>query len=179
MIGTILLFLGMCVWNVVFFFFCGYWQQMSLNIDYGIDLFFGVLAIILLALGETSIIKQLHYRQKFRQYEKKVFDKKFVRQCALLIVFHIAAICFMYKLVYVQSVFYIAILAFVLSTGWLRGSKTLWMSKEASYFLNETGKLYNVESVAENGKAFELSCTRVGERDRIITIEKKKTIKDM
>lgn len=165
-----------CVWNVLFFFLCGYWQQMYLNVEWFIDLFFGILAVILLALGEIGVFWQIYYRNRFRTCKREVFDKKFIRQCVLLVLYHIVVVGFISSIVYVQSVFYIALFAVVLSTGWLRGSKTLWTSQEDSYFLTETGKLYHVEAVTENAKVIEIACTALGERDRTITIEKKPEI---
>ncbi len=161
------------IWNVLFFYLCGYWQQMHLNIDSFIDLFFGVLAVILLSLGEASVIRQIYYRTRFRTLKRKAFDRKFIRQCVLLLFYHMIVISFLLALVYVQSLFYIAILVVVFCGGWLQGSKTLWTGEEDSYYLNESGKLYHVESVVENDKVFELACTRTGERDRTITIPKK------
>lgn len=176
MIKKIIVFLATCMWNVLFFYLCGYWQQMHLNAEWFIDLFFGVLAVILMAFGEANVIWQIYYRNKLRTCTKKVFDKKYIRQCVLLMLYHAIVLYFLRVIVFVQSVFYISLLAVVLSLGWLRGSKTLWTSEEASYFLTETGKLYHVESVMENEKVFELACTREGERDRTITIEKKAVI---
>ena len=61
----------------------------------------------------------------------------------------------------------------ILSVGWVKGSEILWSSEKDAYYLIGNGKVYNVENIMENTKVFELSCTRKGERDRVITIEKK------
>lgn len=170
------IFLGTCVWNVLFFSLCGYWQQMHLNVEWYIDLFFGILAVLLMGLGETSVIWQLYHRYKFRACARKTFDKKFLRQCVLLGLYYVIVSVFLLSIEVVQSVFYIALLAAVLSTGWIVGSRTLWTSQEESYYMTEGGKLYHVESVTENEKVFEIACTRAGERDRTITVEKKQKI---
>lgn len=166
-------FFSACVWNVLFFFMCGYWQQMLLNVEWFIDLFFGVLAVILLSLGEVSVIRQIYYRKQFRHCTLKEFDKRFLRQCVFLVAYHVVVLCLVLTMVVVQSLFYMSLIAAVFSVGWLRGSRTLWTSETESYFLEDNGKLYQVESVMENTKVFEIACTRVGERDRTITIEKK------
>lgn len=169
-------FLLLCVWNILFFYLCGYWQQMHLNVEWFIDLFFGGVAVILLALGEVSVIRQIYYRKQFNSCTLKTFDKRFVRQCVLLVLYHVAVLCLLLVMEVVQSVFYISLAAMVFSLGWLRGSRTLWTGEEKNYFLEDNGKLYHVESVMENTKVYEISCTRAGERDRTITIEKKELL---
>ena len=94
----------------------------------------------------------------------------------LLALYYIIVLCFLKMIVIGESLFYIALLAAVLSPGWLAGSRTLWTSEAESYYMTEGGKLYHVESVVENSKVFEIACTRAGERDRTITIEKKQKI---
>lgn len=170
----ILIFIIACIWNILFLYLCGFWQQIPLNIDYFIDIFFGVLSVILLSLGNVSVIIQILCRVKFAKLQKKIFDIKFIRQCILFAVFYVGSIIYVRELVFVHGAFYVALFAFVMSVGWLGGSRVLWISEEKSYYLNESGKLYHVEAVVENDKVFELACTRKGERDRIITIEKKK-----
>lgn len=170
----IFIFIAACLWNILFLYLCGFWQQIPLNIDYFIDIFFGVLSVLLLALGNTSVIIQIICRVKFSKLKKKVFDKKFIRQCILFVIFYVGSALYVRELVYVHGAFYVALFAFVMSVGWLGGSRTLWQGEEGGFFLNEVGKLYTVTSVVENDKVFELACTRKGERDRMITIEKKK-----
>lgn len=170
----ILIFLAGCIWNILFLYLCGFWQQIPLNIDYFIDIFFGVLSVLLLSLGNTSVIIQLICRVKFGKLQRKVFDKKFIRQCILFIVFYVGSALYVRELVFVHGAFYVALFAFVMSVGWLSGSRTLWMREGNGFYLNETCKLYNVTSVVENEKVYELACTRKGERDRTITIEKQK-----
>lgn len=169
-----LLFLVACIWNILFFYICGFWQQIPLNIDYFIDIFFGVLSVSLLSLGNVSVVIQILCRVKFRKLKRKVFDKKFIRQCILFLVFYIGSIFYVQELVFAHGAFYVALFAFIMSVGWLGGSRTLWMGEDGGYYLNEVVKLYHVTTVMENDKVFELACTRVGERDRTITIEKKK-----
>ena len=170
----ILIFIAACIWNIIFLYLCGFWQQIPLNIDYFIDIFFGVLSVLLLSLGNVSVITQIVGRIKFKELKRKTFDKKFLRQCILLVIFYVGSLVYVRELVFVHGAFYVALFAFVMSVGWLGGSRTLWMGAEGGFYLNETGKLYHVSAVVENDKVFELACTRKGERDRTITIEKKK-----
>lgn len=169
-----LVFIAACLWNILFFYICGFWQQIPLNIDYFIDIFFGVLSVLLLSLGNTSVMMQIICRVKFSKLKKKVFDKKFIRQCILFVIFYVGSALYVRELVYVHGAFYVALFAFVMSVGWLGGSRTLWQGEEGGFYLNEVGKLYTVTSVVENDKVFDLACTRKGERDRTITIEKKR-----
>lgn len=163
--------------NVLFFHLCGYWQQMQyLEVSY-IDLFFGIIAVIVLALGETSIIIQIYYRYKFRALQKRAFDKRFWLQCFLIVFFYCASVYFSTVLIYSYSIFYIAILAFLSSIGWMKGSRVLWSGETESYYQNERCKLYTVSNVMENDEVFELACSASGERDRTITIAKKKNVK--
>lgn len=163
----------MVVWNVIFFFICGYWQQMNLSEDYGADLLFGVIAIVFIALGEASVLQQLYLMKKFKNYEMQVFEYRLVKQILLLIVFHVGVIVLMCNLIIVGSIFYISAFGWILSVGWVKGSEILWRRDEDAFYLIGNGKVYNVENIVENTKVFELSCTRKGERDRVITIEKK------
>ena len=168
------LFLPACLWNILFLFLCGFWQQIPLNIDYFIDIFFGVLSVLLLSAGNVSVIMQIVCRVKYRAWKRKVFDKRFLRQCILFVIFYVGSLLYVRELVFVHGAFYVALLAFVMSVGWLGGSRTLWMGETGGFYLNEACKLYQVTDVVENDKVYELACTRKGERDRTITIEKKK-----
>ena len=156
-------FILMCIWNALFFFLCGYWQQMNLMVDLGVDLGFGVIAVIFISLGEASVIQQ-------------VFEYRLVKQIVLLLIFHLGVFLLRTNLINIHGIFYISAFALLLSMGWLKGSEILWIGEDASYYMIENGKVYNVVNVMENTKVFELSCTGKGERDRVITIEKKEAI---
>lgn len=169
-------FVMMLVWNILFFFLCGYWQRIDVKMDRGVGLVSGIIAVIVIALGEASVIQQLYLGKKWKDYKKQVFENRMIKQIFLLIVFHIGLVLIVSNLINVDGIFYVAILGILLSMGWMSGSDILWTSEEASYYLIGNGKIYNVENVMENTKVFELSCTRKGERDRVITIEKKEAI---
>lgn len=169
----LLIFVAACVWNIAFLYLCGFWQQIPLNEDYYIDILFGVLSVFLLSMGNVSVVLQIVCRKRFAKLQKKVFDKKFIRQCVLFLIFYVGSLLYVRELVFELGAFYVALLAFVMSVGWLSGSRVLWKGEENSYYLNEGCKLYKVENILENDKVFELACTRAGERDRTITIEKR------
>ena len=173
MLKKIHFWLIMAVWNVIFFFICGYWQQMDLAVDYGADLLFGLVAIVFIALGESSVVHQIYLMKKFKEYKMQVFEYRMVKQIFLLIVFHVGVFVLMCNLINVDSIFYISAFGWILSVGWVKGSEILWSSEADAFYLIGNGKVYNVENIMENTKVFELSCTRKGERDRVITIEKK------
>ena len=164
------------VWNVVLFWLCGYWQQANVRVDSGVALVAGIIAVIVIALGEASVIQQFYMMAKYKKHKMQVFEYRLFRQIIILVVFHVALVMLKSNLINIQGVFYIAAIGIFLSMGWLKGSEILWTSEEKSYYLIGNGKVYNVENVMENTKVFDLSCTRKGERDRVITIEKKEAI---
>ena len=164
------------VWNVVFFFLCNYWQRMDVEMDLGVGLAAGIIAVIVIALGEASVVQQFYLSAKWKSYQKRVFENRIIKQIILLILFHVLAVLIVSNLINIHGVFYVAAIGIFLSMGWLKGSEILWTSEEKGYYLIGNGNIYNVENVMENTKVFELSCTRKGERDRVITIEKKEAI---
>ncbi len=164
------------VWNVALFWLCDYWQQANVKADVGVTLAAGIIAVIVIALGEASVIQQMYMMAKCKKHKMQVFEYRLFKQIFILVVFHVGLVVLKSNLIYIQGVFYIAAIGIFLSMWWLRGSEILWTSEEKSYYLIGNGKIYNVENVMENTKVFELSCTRKGERDRVITIEKKDAI---
>lgn len=169
-------FIVTLIWNVALFWLCGYWQQADVKADVGVTLVAGIIAVIVLALGEASVIQQFYMMSKCKKHKMQVFEYRLFKQIFVLIVFHVVLAVLKSNLINIQGVFYIAAVAIFLSMGWIKGSEILWSSEEKSYYLIGNGNIYNVENIMENTKVFELSCTRKGERDRIITIEKKDAI---
>lgn len=172
-------FVIMLVWNVVLFFLFGYWQQMNAQMDFGIGLAVGIIAVIVIALGEASLLQQFYLCAKWKSHKMQVFEYRLVKQIILLVLFHVVALLIVNNLININGIFYVAVIGVFLSMGWLKGSEILWTSDGTGYYLIANGNIYNVESVMENTKVFELSCTRKGERDRVITIEKKESIDDL
>lgn len=169
-------FIVMLVWNVALFWLCDYWQQVNVKADLGVSLAAGIIAVIVIALGEASVIQQFYLMRKCKGHKMQVFEYGLFKQIFLLVLFHVGLVVLKSNLINIQGVFYMAALGIFLSMGWLKGSEILWISEATSYYLIGNGKVYNVENVMENTKVFELSCTRKGERDRVITIEKKDAI---
>lgn len=166
----------MLVWNILFFFLCEYWQRMNVEMDKGVGLAVGIIAVIVLALGEASVVQQFYLCAKWKTYKMQVFEYRLVKQIVLLVVFHVCAVLIVNNLVNINGVFYVAALGIFFSMGWLKGSEILWTAEGVGHYLIGNGNVYHVESYTENTKVFELSCTRKGERDRVITIEKKEAI---
>lgn len=169
-------FIVTLVWNVVLFWLCDYWQQVNVKADMGVTLAAGIVAVIVIALGEAGVIQQIYMMAKCKKHKMQVFEYRLFKQIFLLVLFHVGVVVLKSNLINIQGVFYMAALGIFLSMGWLKGSEILWTSEEKGYYLIGNGKIYNVENIMENTKVFELSCTRKGERDRVITIEKKEAI---
>ncbi|MBQ9122261.1 MAG: hypothetical protein IJY10_02070 [Lachnospiraceae bacterium] len=169
----IIIFVVTVLFNAAFLFLCGYGQDLQPHTASYIDAFFGVVTVVLLGLGETSVIQQLYLKDKFRDGERRLFDHKLWRQCFFLVLYYVIAILFVASIIYTYSVFYVAVLALVLCPFWISGSRTLWTG-QASYYLNDLGILYKVSNVMENEEVVEMLCQREGDRERTITIAKKK-----
>ncbi len=160
--------------NTVFFFLCGYWQDIAQSKYKFIDILFGVLAVIGLSSGITSIIQQIYCRKKLSSLTKRELSFRFPLQCLLLIVYYVGALLLMLELVFNFSVFYLAAFGAFFSLFLQRGSQVLWTGEEKSYYLDETGRLFTVNNINENDDAMELACSIEGDRDRNITIYKRK-----
>lgn len=129
--------------------------------------------MLALAVGESSVIWQLLLKDRFRSLKRRRFDYKLWRQCIAIFLYYAISIVFVSAIVYTYSVFYIAVFALILCPFWVTGSRTLWMGEEA-YYLNDLGRLYKVSKVMENDEVVEMLCQRPGDRERTITIAKKK-----
>lgn len=179
----IILFLATVLFNVLFLKLCGYGSQLQPLTSDAIEPFFGVLMVLLLGLGEVSVIQQFYLRDKYRAYKSRAFDYKLWKQSVALVTFYAFAIVLVASVEYVYGVFYIAVAAVVLSFFWMTGSRTLWtignveVDEEAvGYYLDDLGKLYEVKNVMENDEVVEVLCQAAGDRERTITIIKKKQL---
>ncbi len=177
----IIIFIVTVLFNVAFLYLCGYGAQSQPHTLDAIEPFFGVIMLILLGLGEVSVIQQLYLKKKFRDYKRRLFDLKLWGQCVSLVLYYVTAIILVISVHYIYGVFYIAVVAMVLSVFWTTGSRTLW-SKECTgtteedvigYYLADMGKLYEVKRVMENEEVVEMFCQARGDRERTITIAKK------
>ena len=177
----IILFIATVAFNVFFLKLCGYGSQVQPHTSGAIEPFFGVVMVLLLGVGELSVIQQFYLKDKFRTYKRRMFEYKLWKQCAALLLYYIIAIALVASVEYVYGVFYVAIAAVVLSILWMTGSRTLWTLENAGvegevigYYLDDLGKLYEVKSVMENEDVVEIFCQASGDRERTITIAKKK-----
>ena len=169
-------FIATLLFNIAFFLLCGYGKVHQPQTATYLDPFLGTIAVAVLAYGETNLILQLYCVTKYKALAIRRFDIKFFRQCSLFIVYYVACLVYLSVMLYEFSVSYIAIFALVLCPLWMTGSRTLWTGEqgEASYFLDELGKWYVVSNVMENDDVVEIKCAAPGDRERTITIAKKK-----
>lgn len=197
----VILFVATAVFNILFLKLCGYGAYLQPHTSGAIEPFFGAVTVVLLGCGEVSVIQQLYLKDKYRSYTRRLFDYKLWKQCIALVLFYAFAIVLVASVEYVYGVFYVAIAALVLSAFYVTGSKTLWIEEgavlgvnkgemetanvtreanEASeakvigYYLADLGKLYEVKGVMENEDVVEMLCQAIGDRERTITIAKKK-----
>lgn len=175
-----ILFIATAIFNILFLKICGYGAYLQPHTSDAIEPFFGAVMVVLLGCGEVSVIQQLYLKDKYRTYTRRLFDYKLWKQCAALVLFYVIAIALVASVEYVYGVFYVAIAALVLSAFYMTGSKTLWVKEEAGegevigYYLADLGKLYEVKNVMENEDVVEMLCQAKGDRERTITIAKKK-----
>jgi len=163
--------------NTAFLLLCGYGQIHHEETATYWDPALGVVAVLVLAWGDISVAVQLYFRIKYRHLKRRSFDWKFRRQCVLLAIYYIGSLWYLSAMSFDFMVSYLSLFAIALSPLWLLGgSRTLWWSEddEEAYYLDERRKWYEVHAVTENEYVVELKCTAPGDRDRTITIEKKK-----
>ncbi len=163
--------------NTAFLLLCGYGKiHHEETVTYW-DPLLGVAAVLVLACGNVSVGVQLYFRSKYRHLKRRVFDLKFWRQCILLPVYYIGSVFYLSVMRYDFMVSYLSIFAIALSPLWLLGgSRTLWRSRDGgeAYYLDDFGKWYEVHGVTEKDGMVEMRCAAPGDRERTITIEKKK-----
>ena len=171
-----LFFVAAVITNNVFFLLCGYGKAQQPGTAGYLDPFLGVLAVAVLAYGETSLLIQLYLKSKYKGLECRMFDMKFWRQCILFAVYYVGCLIYLSVMIYNYSVSYISIFALVLCPLWMTGSRILWMGEqgEEAYYLDDLGKWYVVSNVMENDDVVEMKCAAPGDRERTITIAKKK-----
>lgn len=198
----IIVFIVTALFNALFLYLCGYGLQVQPHTNGLIEPVFGVIAIALLAVAETSVVQQVYLKDKFKKYQRRLFDYRLWRQCVALVFYYAVSIFLVVGAAYVYNVFYVAVAALVLSMLWMTGSRTLWLETSAEvgivcetektcaedggncetegdnrvigYYLADLGKLYEVYSVMENDDVVEIFCRAQGDRERTITIAKKK-----
>lgn len=170
------IFVAAVLVNIIFFLLCGYGKVQHEDTASYLDPFLGAIAVAVLAYGETSLILQLYFRSKYSSLECRTFDKKFWRQCILVAAYYIGTLVYLSLAVTVYKASYLSIFAMVLCPLWMTGSRTLWTGHtgEESYYLDDLGEWYVVSNVMENDDVVELTCQAPGDRERTISIGKKK-----
>ena len=112
-------FILMLVWNVLFFFLCNYWQRMDVEMDLGVGLTAGIIAVIVIALGEASVVQQFYLSAKWKSYQKRVFENRLIKQIFLLVVFHVVALLIVNNLINIHGVFYVAAIGIGTNEVWI------------------------------------------------------------
>jgi len=173
----IIIFFAAVAINSIFFWVCGYGKVQHPDTASYLDPFLGVLAVIALAYGETKVIIQFYFRDKYRKFKKRAFDFKFWRQCIALVVYYVGSLIYLAAAITIYKAGYLSVFAIVLCPLWLAGgSRILWTDHngEEAYFLDEAAKWYEVSNVMENDDVVEIKCKAPGDRERTISIAKKK-----
>ena len=163
--------------NTLFLIACDYGKVQHPDTASYVDPFFGVLAVAALAFGEAKVGVQLYYRCKYKNLDCRSFDMKFWRQCSALAVYYIGSLVYLSAAITIYRASYLSIFAIILCPLWLAGgSRTLWTGDvgEDSFYLDESAKWYEVSNVMENDDVVEIKCKAPGDRERTISIVKKK-----
>lgn len=173
----LILFFAAAAVNIIFFLLCGYGQVMNPNEASYLDPFLGIVAVAVLAIGEMSVAVQLYFIGKYSSKKRRMFDKKLWLQCAALVAYYVACAAYLSAMIYRSGVGYISVFAIALCPLWLAGgSRILWTGHtgEEAYYLNDMGKWHEVRNVMENDDVVEITCQALGDRERTISIAKKK-----
>ena len=173
----LVIFVMTAVANVVFFLLCEYGKVQHPDTASYLDPFLGVLAILSLAYGEMKLGIQLYYRAKYTHLKRRAFDMKFWRQLLSLAAYYVGSLVYLSVAITIYKASYISVFALVLSPLWLSGgSRILWSGHtgEESFYLDESAKWYEVSNVMENDDVVEIKCQAPGDRERTISIAKKK-----
>lgn len=169
------LFAAACGCNVLFYFLCGYWEQMFTSQTPVIDLLYGIVATVALALIETRFGIQIVLRVRFASYKKRVFDYRVWIQAVMLALYYVAAVAFVNSVEFVHGIFYISVMAVLMTVawfGWVKGGRVLWTGEQDSYFLNEDGRFYKVKAVSETEELVFVICMLNQLRDKTVIIKK-------
>jgi len=171
----IVLFGAACGINALFYYLCGYWEQMFTSQTLVIDLLYGIVATVALALIETRFGIQILLRIRFAAYKKRVFDYRVWIQAVMLVIYYVAAIAYVNSVEFVHGIFYITVLAVLMTVawfGWIKGGRVLWTGENGSWFLDADGRFYKVKCVTENEDLVFVTCIFNTLREKQIVIRK-------
>lgn len=162
--------------NIIFLLLCGYGKVQVPDTASYIDPVLGAIAVAVLSYGETKLLIQLYFRSKYKALTIRSFDIKFWRQCFTFALYYIGSLVFLFVSVSVYDAGYLSVFAIALCPLWMTGSRTLWTGEagEGSYYLDDMAKWYEVSKVMENDDVIEITCKAPGDRERTISIAKKK-----
>ena len=170
-----LIFVVALLCNTAFLLLCGYGTIHHEETATYWDPILGVVAVLALAWGNVGVGVQVYYRIKYHGLKCRSFDLKFWRQCLFMVIYYVGSVVYLSVMTFDFMVSYISIFAIALSPFWLLGgSRVLWTAKDsdAAYYLDDSGKWYEVHTVTENDDVMEIRCTAPGDRERTITIGK-------
>lgn len=171
-----LFYVAAVIANAAFFTLCEYGKVQHPDTASYLDSFLGIVAVVALSAGEASVGVQIYYRCKYKNLICRTFEMKFWRQCVLLVVYYVGSLVYLAVAFSIYKASYLSIFAIILCPLWLTGgSRILWTGDvgEASYYLDESAKWYEVRNIMENDDVVEITCKAPGDRERIISIAKK------
>ena len=172
-----LFYVAAVIANAAFFTLCDYGKVHHPDTASYLDSFLGIVAVVALSAGVARVGVQIYYRCKYKNLNCRTFDMKFWRQCSALAVYYIGSLVYLAVAYSIYKASYLSIFAIILCPLWLPGgSRTLWRGHtgEDSFYLDETTKWYEVSNIMENDDVVEIKCQAPGDRERTISIAKKK-----
>lgn len=172
-----LFYVAAVIANAAFFTLCDYGKVHHPDTASYLDSFLGIVAVVALSAGVARVGVQIYYRCKYKNLNCRTFDMKFWRQCSALAVYYIGSLVYLAVAYSIYKASYLSIFALVLCPLWMTGSsRTLWTGDagEDSFYLDETTKWYEVSNIMENDDVVEIKCQAPGDRERTISIAKKK-----
>lgn len=154
--------------NALYFYVCGFGASLKIEgmrgLLYGI---WGLVVIVILALGATCIGLQLYYRIKYRKFQRYDCDCMIWIQCLLLLLYYVSSFLFAYVYSLESAMLYLVVAPTAIIVFVIRAGKAIWKSDEEIYFLHENGSLYRVTELHEETDKVEFTYeTGEGEKRR-------------
>ena len=159
--------------NVLYFYACGFWTSLKTEgirgLLYGI---WGLVVIVILAMGATCIGLQLYYRIKYRRFRRYDCDRMIWIQCLLLLFYYVSAFLFAYVYSLESAMLYLVMVPTAIIVFLIRAGKAIWKSDEEIYFLHENGSLYRVTELHEETDKIEFTY-ETGEGEKRCSLPRK------